>query len=217
MLIFKKEKKVAKLVEAHINVVAECLATATRAVEQFLVGELAEAKELAKRVDQIETNADRVRREIRDDLYLGAFLPLIREDVYKLVETIDKVANAAEECCDFFLSQRPDVPAEMRDAFVEITEASFGSFVPLGKAAHVYFKPKGKIEAVRELAQKVGEQESVVDTQEWELTRRIFDSTLESLSHKMHLRRALDKIVQVSDRAEDAADQLELVSVKSVI
>jgi uncharacterized protein Yka (UPF0111/DUF47 family) len=31
----------------------------------------------------------------------------------------------------------------------------------------------------------------------------------------MHLRLCLDTIVEVSDRAEDAADQLELVTLKS--
>jgi uncharacterized protein Yka (UPF0111/DUF47 family) len=36
-------------------------------------------------------------------------------------------------------------------------------------------------------------------------------------SHKIHLRLCLDTIVEVSDRAEDAADQLELTFLKMMI
>ena len=59
---------------------------------------------------KIETQADLIRHEIRNKLYYGAYMPLLREDIYKLVECIDMVANSAEKCCDFFLNQRPVIP-----------------------------------------------------------------------------------------------------------
>ncbi len=45
---------------------------------------------------KIETQADLIRHEIRNKLYYGAYMPLLREDIYKLVECIDMVANSAE-------------------------------------------------------------------------------------------------------------------------
>ena len=62
-------------------------------------------------------------------------------------------------------------------------------------------------------ANKVGRKESDVDKIEWDLTRQIFTSSLD-YGHKIHLRLCLDSIVEISDRAEDAADQLELVTMK---
>ena len=49
--------------------------------------------------------------------------------------------------------------------------------------------------------------ESSVDEMEWELTRQIFTSSLE-YAHKIHLKLCLDNIVEIADRAEDAADGL---------
>ncbi len=58
--------------------------------------------------------------------------------------------------------------------------------------------------------------ESDVDKSEWDLTKAIFISSLD-YSHKIHLRHCLDTIVEVSDRAEDAADQLELTFLKKMV
>ncbi|MDH3344630.1 MAG: DUF47 family protein [Desulfobacteraceae bacterium] len=58
--------------------------------------------------------------------------------------------------------------------------------------------------------------ESKVDKMEWDITKKIFSSDL-SYSHKIHLRLCLELIVNVSDLAEDAADRLELVTLKSMV
>ena len=76
--------------------------------------------------------------------------------------------------------------------------------------------PKGKVEDVRAESRKVRLQETLVDEKEWTLTRQIFDSPLD-LSQKLHLKLALDHVTEIADRAEDAADRLELAGLKSVI
>jgi uncharacterized protein Yka (UPF0111/DUF47 family) len=55
-----------------------------------------------------------------------------------------------------------------------------------------------------------------VDQIEWDITKKIFSSDLD-YSHKIHLKLCLDTIVEVSDLGEDAADRLELVTLKSMI
>jgi uncharacterized protein Yka (UPF0111/DUF47 family) len=77
-----------------------------------------------------------------------------------------------------------------------------------------YIEGEGDIEAIREEARLVGIKESNVDKLEWDLTRQIFTSSLE-YGHKVHLKLCLDSIVEVADRAEDAADQLELNIMKA--
>jgi predicted phosphate transport protein (TIGR00153 family) len=143
-------------------------------------------------------------------------LPLLREDIYKLIESIDKVANAGEACCDFFLNQRPVIADEMKPAFVEVVRESLGIIDNLKLAVLCYFKGECKIETVREHTKEVGMQESRVDKLEWDLTKAILTSPMD-LAHKLHLRLCLESIVEVSDRAEDAGDQLELATLKSMV
>ena len=217
MLLFKKEKEVIELILKHLDMVEECLMAGIKTVEFYLDGDIGEAKVWSRKSRSTESEADIIRYGIRDKLYSGAYLPLLREDIYKLIESIDKVANAGEACSDFFLNQRPLIPDEMKSQFLAIARDSLGIIEPLKLAVLCYFKGECKIEVVREHTKDVGMQESHVDKLEWDLTKEIFISTSLDFAHKHHLRNCLDAIVEVSDRAEDACDQLELATLKSMV
>ena len=216
MVIFKKEKEVIGDIVEHLNAVEAGVDTALRAVETYLEGDITESKALARKVDDIESQADFIRFKIWDKLYSGAYLPLQREAIYKLIESVDRVANAAEACCDFFLAQRPEIPDSLNSLFLAVAQKSLGIVESLKEAVLCFLKGECKIETIRQFAKDVGEIESEVDKMEWDLTKEIFTSFLDH-SQKMHLRLCLDAIVEVSDRAEDAADQLELATLKSAI
>ena len=216
ILLFKKEKEVIELILKHLDSVEETLKTGIQAIEFYLEENIGEAKVLARKVSSIESEADIIRYKIRDKLYSGAYLPLLREDIYKLIESIDKVANAGEACCDFFLNQRPMIPKEMHPHFVAVVRESLGIVDNLKLAVLCYFKGECKIEVVREHTKEIGLQESRVDKLEWDLTKEIFTSS-QDFAHQLHLKHCLDYIVEVSDRAEDAGDQLELATLKSMV
>ncbi len=214
-MFFKKEKEVIELILKHLDLVVDSLKSGIQAVECYLNDDIGNAKRLAREVSSIESNADLVRYDLRDKLYSGAYLPLLREDIYKLIESIDKVANAGEACCDFFLNQRPKVLDELKPAFIEVVNESLGIADNLKFAVLCYFKGECKIETVREHTKEIGMQESRVDKLEWDLTKAIFTSDMD-FARQLHLKLCLDHIVEVSDRAEDAGDQLELATLKSV-
>ncbi|MBW2411979.1 MAG: DUF47 domain-containing protein [Deltaproteobacteria bacterium] len=216
MLLFKKEKQVIEYILKHLDLVEDSLKTGIKTIENYLEDNISEAKVLARKVRSLESEADVVRYDIRDKLYSGAYLPLLREDIYKLIESIDKVGNAGEACSDFFLNQRPLIPDEMKAHFRVAVRDSLGIIEPLKLAVLCYFKGECKIEVVREHTKDIGMQESRVDKLEWDLTKEIFTSTLD-FAHKHHLKNCLDAIVEVSDRAEDAGDQLELATLKSMV
>jgi predicted phosphate transport protein (TIGR00153 family) len=212
--IFKKEKEVINDTIEHLNAVEAGMKTALRAVETYLEGDIAESKALARKVDDIESRADLICLRIWDKLYSGAYLPLEREAIYKLIESVDRVANAAEACCDFFLAQRPQIPQELKSEILRISQEAFSVIVPLRNGVLSYIEGEIDVNAIREEAKQVGIKESTVDKIEWDLTRQIFTSSLD-YGHKVHLRLCLDTIVEIADRAEDAADQLELNTMKS--
>ena len=216
MILFKKEKEVIELILKHLDLAVSSLKTGLETIETYLNDDISGAKLLAREVRQKESDADIIRYNLRDKLYSGAYLPLHREDIYKLIESIDKVANACEACCDFFLNQRPQIPPEMKPAFLEVVIESLGIADHLKLAVLCYFKGECKIDTVREHTKEIGMQESAVDKHEWDLTKVIFTSDLD-FAHQLHLKLCLDKIAEVSDRAEDAGDQLELATLKSMV
>ena len=215
-MLFKKEKEVIELVLKHLDTVETCIKTGIETVARYLEGNIQEGKKLARNVSALETEADMVRHQIRDKLYSGAYLPHLREDVYRLVRSIDSVANAGEACCNFLLNQRPKIPDEMKTHFLAVARDSLGIIDPLKLAVVCYFKGECKLDLLRGYSRDVGFQESQVDKEEWDLTKEIFTSAL-PFSQKLHLKLCLDSIVEVSDRAENAADQLELVALKAIM
>ncbi len=216
MIIFKKEKEVIDLIEKQVDKMEECLSTAIKTIQAYLKENIDEAKKLSRETDKIETQADFIRHEVRNKLYYGAYMPLLREDIYKLVESFDMVANSAEKCCDFFLNQRPVIPDFLKLEYLEAVKESLGVSAPLKHALLCYLKGLCPIEVSRQHARDIGLLESKVDQIEWDITKKIFSSDLD-YSHKIHLKLCLDTIVEVSDIAEDAADQIELVTLKSMI
>ena len=211
-MLYKKEKAVNELILKHLGWVDDCLKLALNTVREYLNGNIEEAKSLALKVDRCETETDEILREIMSKLYSGAYLPSLRSDILHLAQHLDSLANAAEACCDFFLDQRPDIPEEMRPSFLSVTEKSISSCIPLREAVALFFKDDD-IKTIREKAREVGIKESDVDKEEWDITRDIFKTNLD-YGHKIHLRLCLESIVEISDRAEDTADQLQLIIIK---
>ena len=216
MRLFKKEKEVIEYIIKHVDLIEQSVKSALKTIESYLGDNISEAKVLARNTRNQESEADEIRFEIRDKLYSGAYLPLLRGDIYKLVESIDKVGNAAEACSDFFLNQRPLIPDELKPHFYEVSKESLGVINSLKLAVMCYLKGDCKIETIRDHTREIGLQESRVDTLEWDLTKEIFNSDLE-FARQSHLKLCLDSIVEVSDRAEDAGDQLELATLKSMV
>jgi uncharacterized protein Yka (UPF0111/DUF47 family) len=103
----------------------------------------------------------------------------------------------------------------LKPAFFEVVGESLGIIDNLKFAVLCYFKGECKIDTIRAHTKEIGLQESRVDKLEWDLTKAIFTSDMD-FAHQLHLKLCLDCIVEVSDRAEDAGDQLELATLKSV-
>jgi len=100
--------------------------------------------------------------------------------------------------------------------FLNAMKISIPCFSPLKEAVVFFFTDKVDIETIRELVKKAGVLESDVDKNEWDTTRDIFNADLD-YGHKIHLKLCIQRIVEVSDRTEDAADQLEITIIKGGI
>lgn len=217
MLGMRKEKNVLDLIEKHLDKIEECLKTAMETIEHYIGDNIQGAKSAALKTDHLETETDEIRREVEELLFSGAFLPNLRQDIHVLVEQLDKIADKAEACCDMVLGQRPEIPEGFKGDFLEMARESWASYDPLKIAVlSLLSEKKVDIEFIRERIKEVGIKESDVDDLEWKLTRRVFTSDL-PLANKLHLQHWLEKITEISDRAEDASDWVSSLIFKTRI
>jgi predicted phosphate transport protein (TIGR00153 family) len=216
MLIFKKEKAVVELIFRHIDKSADCVRATIDSLKAYIADNNSDSTAAVRLVNSLESEADALLREIRDMLYSGAYLPQIRGDIYRLMSAIDGVSNRAEDCFDQFHYQFPEIPDEYVADIDAILDLTLECFLALQKGLKAFFGPKDKLEKVRKHGMRVSEYESRIDKLERDLTARIFKTTMDK-GEKLHLQRCLSKIAAISDAIEDAADQLQWVSVKSIV
>ncbi len=212
----KKEKVVKQLIIEHLDKISQTLENMVLSMEHYISQCCDPAKAESYEVHLLEKEADSKRREIIEKLYLGAFMPLIRDDLIRLIAHQDKIADRAESCCDFCLTQQPNVPEEYRSKFLELMKESVRTFKPYKDAIETLFSSTEGYEATKQKIQEVNLQEEIADKCEWQLTKDIFSSSIE-LAHKMHLREFIFHLVAISDVTEDAADDIDRLIVKQQV
>ena len=200
----------------HFAKTNECLIETRKVVETYVAGDLETADQAAQTVIDLESEADNIKREVRSVLFSGAFLPNIRSDVYRLVESVDAVADKGETVAHFIVNQNPRIPDEFQAELIEITGQCLACYNELRQGLKSFFKPKGEIENLQQHSTRVGELETEVDGLYADLTRRIFSSGMD-LGEKIHFCQLLNYISRIADAAEDAADELEFAAMKSVL
>ncbi|ASJ03655.1 TIGR00153 family protein [Thermococcus profundus] len=206
-----KENDVFNTLEDHLNVVRETLTAFRALVESYIDGKVSEAEKFENEVNELETKADGLRRSIEMMLYEGAFLPANRGDYVRLSELVDQVADAAESAAHTIILARPKVPAELREEFMELIDAGIKTYEILMDAVKAL---NTDVDQAMELAKAVEDAEEAADKIEYELKRKVFESEEISTYAKLIWNQILTKIGDIADRAEDASDQVLLMSVK---
>jgi len=206
-----KEKKVEELLSDHIQKVQETLELLYECIEAYLGNDIEKARDISFKIHCIESEADCKRREIIQGLHEGAFMPIHRGGLINVVAMVDKIADHAESSADFIITQRPVVPDEYKECLLSLTRHSIKCFAPLKEALDNLFDDE---KILREKVCVVNALEAEVDRDEWKTTEQIFCSDLE-LAKKIHLREFIWHIASISDTCQDAADSLELITVKT--
>lgn len=206
-----KENDVFKALEDHLNVVRETLTAFRALVEAYVDGRVSEAEKFENEVNELETKADRLRRSIEMMLYEGAFLPANRGDYVRLSELVDQVADAAESAAHTIVLAKPKVPEELKDEFLKLIDSGIKTYETLMEAVRAL---NTDVDKAMELAKAVEDAEEEADRVEYELKRKVFESEVITTYAKLIWNQILTKIGDIADRAEDASDQVLLMSVK---
>jgi uncharacterized protein len=167
------------------------------------------------KVDQLENNADRLQREIENEMITHSILPQHRSEVSSLIDELDEIIDAMKSSLNEINTEIPDIPSALNKNFLSLTETSLNAAEELIPAARAYFKAPY---TVREKLLKVYYFESETDKLSLSTKRIIFQEMDElDLSHKAHLRYIIHHIERISDLAQKAADLLSGMAIKIVM
>jgi len=207
-MFWKKQKEIETLVLEHLGHVDATFRAFSKSLEAYLGdGDLETADREALETHRAEGRADDVRRRIEMQLLSGSLLPTSRRDILQLIEQVDRLANAAEEILDYLLLQRVDVPSEIMPQIDEIAERSNEVFAEVDGAITALFHD---VDQAVVHSKAIEQLEGDVDHLERVAMKRLFELDIE-LARKLQVSGFIQRLVRLSDRAEDLSDLIELV------
>ena len=168
-----------------------------------------------QKVDSLETGADKLQREIENDMITHSILPQHRAEVSQLMDELDEIIDGIKSTLHEIDIELPTIPDKLNHDFMTLAEASANAAEELMPAARAFFVAP---HTVREKLLKVYYFESETDKVAYSMKKRIFQESPElDLAHKAHLRYIIHHIESISDLAQKAADLLSGMSIKIVM
>lgn len=114
-------------IEQHMRTVTQ----AAKQLHPFFVAVFANdwdaAGAIQIKIADLETDADRIKRDLRLHLPTGLFLPVSRTDVLELLSAQDRIANKAEDIAGLTLSRKMLPPTSFAEDFMAFLDCSINA------------------------------------------------------------------------------------------
>jgi predicted phosphate transport protein (TIGR00153 family) len=196
----KQEDRVIENVKKHLQLL--CLA-----FESFCSGINKNDSSMMREVIDLEREGDSVRREIISTIYAGAFLPYLRPDLCRFVETLDRVFDSLE---DTALNYSDVVlPDQIRDECVRVASINTSMCEMLA----ISFAAMVNGEDLREKALAIRIYEKKIDDIKFSILKEIKTIPVDNFWQGRTLAEFVSDLTTISDMIEDASDYLQIINI----
>lgn len=209
--LFRRTKHLEDKIDEFLDCIADAGMLFQRAFKRYLEeGPGEEFEQAVNKVHVYESRADKLRRNIKSELYEQTLIPDLRADVLSLIEDMDHLIGLYQS--DFFRIsiESPDIPEAYHKHFNELTEVVVQAVDHAVMAVRAFFRD---IESVPNHSQKVMFFETEADKIVTKTLREIFSSDLPKVE-KFHLRYFIERIDALANEAEDIVDSLAIYAIK---
>jgi predicted phosphate transport protein (TIGR00153 family) len=208
--LFAKTELLESKIDEYLDHISQCGLLFKEAIRNYVEGRAEEFDGRRQQVSDLENHADELRRDIERQLYVQTLIPESRGDVLGLLEHVDEVINTAKHTLVEFSVERPDIPADLSDEYLELSDFVVRSVEELVMAMRSFFREIG---SAPDHIHKVAFWEKEADAVAWKLKSKLFELDLD-LAHKIQLGYFSKHIVILSDEAEDVAERLAICAIK---
>jgi len=165
-----------------------------------------------QKLDALENSADRLQREIENEMIIHSVLPQNRDEVVVLIDMLDEIIDSIQDLLGDIDIERPVIPDEINSNLHTIVVSSASAAEELVPAARAYFRAPY---TVREKLLKVYYFESETDRFVAQTKKKIYrEMNNLHLAEKNQLRYIINNIENISNYAQKAADKLSGMAVK---
>ena len=202
----------------HTQKVLECIVEYEKALS-FLIEEhnLDLALKVFHRVDELEHQADGIRRNILNMISKAELPNSVRENLIHLVKRIDDVANAANASARILISMNHNDFLNLdREVHVDMLEMARYSVDAVKK---LNLMVKNLVNAEEDKIHKIGEEVSILehkcDEKRYMINNRLVHSVIPSINpfSAIVIHNCIFALEAISDNAEEVADYIIMLMV----
>ncbi|RLC26317.1 MAG: TIGR00153 family protein [Deltaproteobacteria bacterium] len=198
--------------QRHADKVKECAQIFREAAICHIKGSCKDFEALTDQVAKLESEADAIKRNIRNHLPKGILMPVDKFQFFQYVREQDKVLDEVEEAL-FWLSFRPGgIPAEVTEDFEHLVQSVIPPIEKLPELVAMatdFFKTRSdrKRNKMKSLIWDIRQHEKEADLLERQLKSDIFEKVPDALV-VFHMIRLVELVGNIADHAENASDRM---------
>ena len=200
--------------QAHADKVKECAWAFQQAIECHISEQCEKFEEFRREINQLESEADSIKRRIGDHLPKGALMPVDRFQLYQYLREQDKILDVVEEALEW-LSYRsdPGIPEALEKDFFLLVDAVLDPVEEMCRLvleARKYFRSySGKQrKMVQDIVQTLQRQQHEADKVEDGIKEKLLNMNIEAIT-VFHMIRLAETIGSIADHAENAGDMVQ--------
>ena len=197
----------------HAKKVKECASVFQQAIECHISSKCKTFEELRQEVAKLESKADAIKQNIREDLSKKAMLPLDKFELLMYLVEQDQVIDAMEDTLDWIsYRDEPGILEDLEKDFLQLVGVVIDSVEELSNMvleARKYFKrfsEKRRIK-VKNIARKLSLLEHEADKVEDMIKGKVLNMNADPVT-VFHLFRLAIIIGSIADHAENAGDMM---------
>ena len=204
--------------QRHADKIKECAHIFKEAAVCHIDGECKEFDLLTEQVANLESEADAIKRNIRNHLPRGILMPVDKFQFLQYLREQDKVLDEVEEAL-FWLSFRPrSIPDEVSTDIHHLIEAVIPPIEKLPEIVSLatkFFRSKSDAQrnTMKSLIRDIRQCEKEADRLERELKFKIF-GTIKDALEVFHLIRLVEIVGNIADHAQNASDRMRAMIAK---
>jgi predicted phosphate transport protein (TIGR00153 family) len=202
----QREKDILRLTEKHLRKIISLAIAMKDFIRAFSDGSAEGMEKTFKEIFRIEREADDEKENIIVELSKGPFHPMDREDIIRLVLTMDDVAANIKAASTKLLYVDPTkIPDNVRKDIAELVNMVYDIVMSFGDALQGLIVGS---KDVLKLAENVERKEEAIDEFRVVLIARVLEWGEESkrISALLMLKEAVENLESASDCTEDAAN-----------
>ena len=204
--------------EKHMDIVFRCAKKLRPFINAVIKRDLKRMAEVRAQIEELENQADDLKKEIRLNMPKSLFMPVPREDLLELLLVQDKIANRTRDVSGIIFGRKMKIPKAIAKRYVDFVTCNIDAAKQARKSVRELdelftagFKG-AEVELVAELIEELDRLETLTDEQQTELRAEVFEieKTLDPID-AIFLYQVIELTGEIADMAERVGRRLELL------